>query len=117
MHVTPLWQAPDVLQVVLAYLMAMEKTSVEAAFALLKQTYRLACPNAGVANTCCIVHYTHEVSAPVHDPMIDCCWRELSHQFSFSQCVCAVQASCNNCRCGMKCNMPSSLTIQATTQS
>lgn len=59
MHVLPLWQALDRLQVVLAYLMAMEKTSVEAALASLKQTYRIACPNAGVANSC-TVHYARE---------------------------------------------------------
>ena len=44
----PLCQALYWLQIVLAYLMAMEKIGVEAALASLRQTYPYACPNEGV---------------------------------------------------------------------
>lgn len=63
MHILPLWQALDFVQVVLAYLMAMEKTSVEAALASLKQTYRIACPNAGVATP--TILYTMRMKDPL----------------------------------------------------
>lgn len=40
------------LQVVLAYLMTVEKTGVEAALASLRQTYPYACPNEGGTIIC-----------------------------------------------------------------
>ena len=63
-----MWQSLYWLQVVLAYLMAMERIGVEAALASLKQTYPYACPNAGVASTPTI-HSATEGAAPSQYPV------------------------------------------------
>ena len=94
--------------------MAMERIGVEAALASLRQTYPYACPNEGLASTPTIsateraapIQYLYKQGVPVtlsnHEP---------------SPGSAHVQASCSSYSFGMKCNMFSSLTIQATPQS
>lgn len=95
--------------------MAVERIGIEAALASLRQTYPYACPNEGLACTRTIPSAT-ERAAPIQHLVKQGVLVTLSNNKP-SQGSAHVQASCNSYSFGMKCDMSSSLTIQATPQS